>query len=55
MQGYSRKGTALMFLKKFDEAEEAYNAGLKIDPSNELLKSGLAECKSSVSLLPMAC
>ena len=38
-----------MFLKKYDEAEEAYKAGLKIDPNSELLKSGLSECRSAVS------
>jgi len=48
-KGYGRKGTALYGLKRFREAEKAYNDGLAIDPTNEQLKKGLAEMKDSVS------
>jgi len=42
-KGYTRKGAALHSLKKYDEAVEAYNAGLAIAPEDAGLKSGLAE------------
>lgn len=57
-QGYQRKGQALQALMKYEEAADAYEAGLKVEPSMrfleafvflisalETLKSGLAECK----------
>uniref|UniRef100_A0A2P2HXJ6 Stress-induced-phosphoprotein 1 n=1 Tax=Hirondellea gigas TaxID=1518452 RepID=A0A2P2HXJ6_9CRUS len=50
-KGFSRKGAALVYLNRLDEAEEAYNAGLKIDPSNEQLKSGLSECTAKAARL----
>ena len=37
IKGYSRKGFALIKLGKEEEALEAYDAGLKVDPSNEQL------------------
>ena len=37
IKGYSRKGFALIKLAKEEEALEAYDAGLKIDPTNEAL------------------
>ena len=46
-KGYSRKGAALHAQKKYDEAVEAYNEGLKIDPSNAGLKSGLEEVNAA--------
>merc|ERR1719494_188496 len=42
-KGYSRLGAALSLLKSYDEAEDAYMQGLKIDPNNEQLKAGLQE------------
>ena len=30
-------------MNKLEEAEDAYNAGLKIDPNNSALKEGLNE------------
>ncbi|CAF1148590.1 unnamed protein product [Adineta steineri] len=40
-KGYSRKGAALSFLKRYDEAINVYEEGLKIDPSNQQLKTDL--------------
>lgn len=37
-KGYSRKGAAYYGLGKLDEALQAYQAGLKVDPSNASLK-----------------
>lgn len=42
-KGYGRKGAALHGLKRYNDAREAYEAGLKLDPSSALLKSGLEE------------
>lgn len=46
-QGYSRKGAALSFLNKKKEAEEAYKAGLKVDPNNQQLKDALNELEAA--------
>ncbi len=40
-KGYSRKGAALHKLNRYDEAIEAYNKGLEVDPQNGGLKQGL--------------
>ncbi|EOA34964.1 hypothetical protein CARUB_v10020050mg [Capsella rubella] len=48
-KGYSRLGAAHLGLNQFDEAVEAYSKGLEIDPTNEGLKSGLADAKASAS------
>eukprot|EP00294_Goniomonas_avonlea_P015934 CAMPEP_0114557490 /NCGR_PEP_ID=MMETSP0114-20121206/9859_1 /TAXON_ID=31324 /ORGANISM="Goniomonas sp, Strain m" /LENGTH=577 /DNA_ID=CAMNT_0001742783 /DNA_START=13 /DNA_END=1746 /DNA_ORIENTATION=+ len=42
-KGYSRKGAAQHGLGDFEGAIETYNAGLKIEPTNAMLKSGLQE------------
>ncbi|CAH8310847.1 unnamed protein product [Eruca vesicaria subsp. sativa] len=42
-KGYSRLGAAYMGLSQYKEATDAYKRGLEIDPSNETLKSGLAD------------
>lgn len=42
-KGYSRKGAALAYLGRDDEAIEAYESGLKVDPNNAQLKEGLSE------------
>lgn len=49
VKGYSRKGAALAYLKKYDRALSAYNEGLKIDPQNEQLKEGVEEVKAQAS------
>jgi len=43
LQGYSRLGAALHGLGSYDEAIEAYEKGLKIEPENASLKKGLQE------------
>jgi pimeloyl-ACP methyl ester carboxylesterase len=42
---YGRKGNALFMLERLDEAEDAYNAGLKIDSKSAVCKAGVATCK----------
>lgn len=44
-KGYSRLGAAHWGLNQFQEAAAAYTKGLEIDPSNEALRSGLADAK----------
>jgi len=46
-KAYSRKGAALHGAGKLQEATAAYEDGLKIDPNNAALKSGLADVKSA--------
>lgn len=41
VRGYQRKGTALFYLDKLDEAIETYQNGLQIDPNNAALKNDL--------------
>lgn len=41
VKGYSRKGHVEFFTKQFDKALETYQAGLKVDPTNEELRDGL--------------
>lgn len=48
-KGYSRLGAAHLGLNQFQEAVAAYNKGLEIDPSNDALKSGLADAQSAAS------
>ena len=49
LKGYSRKGSALEFLNRYEEAKIAYTEGLKLDPNNEQLKKGLQQCKSHLT------
>ena len=42
-KGYSRKGLALFRLGRTAEAKQAYEQGIKVDPTNEQLKEGLKE------------
>lgn len=47
-KGYSRKGSALAYLGRKDEALDAYEAGLKIEPENVSLKEGLSDVQKSM-------
>ncbi|KAG4107925.1 heat shock protein STI-like protein [Neocallimastix lanati (nom. inval.)] len=47
-KGYSRKGAALFGLQRLDEAADAYNEGLKLDPNNALLKKGLQDVENAM-------
>lgn len=47
-KGYSRKGAALFGLGRLDEAVDAYNEGLKLDPNNALLKKGLEDVENAM-------
>lgn len=47
-KGYSRKGSALAYLGKLNDAVAAYEKGLELEPGNQQLASGLAEVKKQV-------
>lgn len=47
-KGYSRKGAALFGSGSYEEAIDAYNEGLKIDPNNAQLKKGLEDARNAV-------
>ena len=40
-KGYTRKGLAQLFLKKYDDAAVTYKAGLRLAPEEPTLKEGL--------------
>jgi stress-induced-phosphoprotein 1 len=42
-KAYSRKALALMNLKRLEEAEHVFIAGLKLEPTNESMLSGLSQ------------
>lgn len=44
-KGYSRKGSALAYLGKYEEAIAAYEKGLELEPNNAQLAQGLTEVK----------
>jgi len=46
-KGYSRKGKALFDMFQTNEAEAAYQDGLKVDPQNAILLQGLADVRAS--------
>jgi tetratricopeptide (TPR) repeat protein len=48
-RGYQRKGSALFYMDKIDEAIDTYKEGLKVDPNNADLQKDLkaAEGRSS--------
>ncbi|XP_020578040.1 hsp70-Hsp90 organizing protein 3-like [Phalaenopsis equestris] len=48
-KGYSRLGAAHIGLGNHDEAIAAYQKGLDLDPSNEALKSGLADAEAKAA------
>ncbi|KAJ1822164.1 Hsp90 cochaperone [Coemansia sp. RSA 2598] len=47
-KGYSRKGAALFGMHRLEEAKETYEAGLKHDPENALLKKSLGDTESAL-------
>uniref|UniRef100_A0A1B6DW00 Stress-induced-phosphoprotein 1 n=1 Tax=Clastoptera arizonana TaxID=38151 RepID=A0A1B6DW00_9HEMI len=48
-KGYSRKGSALAYLGRFEDSMEAYEEGLKYDPNNAQLNEGLREVSARCS------
>ncbi len=46
-KGYSRRGAALLYLLRFDEAIDAYKEGLKISSTDAGLLSGLKEAEKA--------
>jgi len=47
-KGYSRKGVAHWFLNQFDDAYLAYEKGLALEPSNELMQKAYEQAKNKV-------
>ncbi|KAG0378357.1 MAG: putative Hsp90 cochaperone [Linnemannia gamsii] len=47
-KGYGRKATALYGLGRYPEANDVYEAGLKIEPTNALLQKGLQETQQAM-------
>lgn len=48
-KGYQRRAMALHALLKREEALKDYEKGLELDPANEQLKKGLADCKRDMA------
>lgn len=48
-QGYSRKGAALAYLKRYEDALNAYKEGLQLDPNNAQLKDGVREVQAQMA------
>jgi len=53
-KGYTRKGLAEFFLKKFDDATDTYKAGLKLSPEDAGMKEGLQKVMDAKYDLPGA-
>ncbi|CAE6971214.1 HOP1 [Symbiodinium natans] len=53
-KGYTRKGLAEFFLKKYDDAAETYKAGLKLAPEDATLKEGLKKAMDAKYDVPGA-
>ncbi|KAF8938358.1 heat shock protein sti1 [Dissophora ornata] len=47
-KGYGRKAAALFGLGRYPEANDVYEAGLKIEPTNVLLQKGLQETQQAM-------
>ncbi|CAB3369244.1 Hypothetical predicted protein [Cloeon dipterum] len=52
-KGYSRKGSALVYVGQFDEAIKTYEDGLKLDPTNKQLLEGLQHAKNEIQNDPL--
>ena len=48
IKAYPKKGDCHYAMKEYHKALEAYEAGLKIDPNNELCKNGLVKTQSAI-------
>jgi stress-induced-phosphoprotein 1 len=46
-KGYSRKGAALHALRRYDDAKQAYEAGLALAPGDAALQSGLEDVRKA--------
>lgn len=53
-KGYTRKGLAEFWMKKFDDAAETYKAGLKLAPDDAAMKEGLQKAMDAKYDLPGA-
>lgn len=53
-KGFTRKGLAEYFLKKYDDAVDTYKAGLKLAPDDATLKEGLQKASDAKYDLPGA-
>jgi len=53
-KGYTRKGLAEFFLKKYDDAIDTYKAGLKLAPEDAALKEGLKKASDAKYEVPGA-
>lgn len=51
-KGFSRKGAALTYLGRHQEAIDCYQEGLKCDPNNQQLAEGLVEAKKLLDRPP---
>lgn len=47
-QGYSRLGSALYSLGKFEDAADAYEKGLQYDPTNAQMKESLQDVRDRI-------
>ena len=48
VKAYPKKGDCHFFLKEYHKALEIYEAGLKLDPENELCKQGLMKTQQAI-------
>lgn len=51
-KGYTRKGLAEFFLKKYNDSAETYKAGLKLAPEDEALREGLKKAMDAKYEVP---
>jgi hypothetical protein len=48
LQGHSRRGVALFNLRRYEDAKQAYEQGLKLDANNAQLKEGLEQANKAL-------